>query len=247
MSGRARNAGGPRSSGARLRVLVAAFRPADVGSIAAALGEAGHEVVTAYRAENAIQRLVDERPDVVVVDPNLPGDPPARLVARMKGRLDAPILVLGGAEDEELVVTLLDAGADDVIARPIRLMELVARVNAAVRRRPRIPTEPPPTLDGLVVDIGRHSASVAGRPLALTPTEFELLAMLAARAGDIVDHRTLIRAIWPEDPSIDHEVLRTHLGRLNQKLVAEGHPGLRNVRGRGYGLRVAGGSGSGAE
>ncbi len=210
-----------------------------------ALGEAGHEIVTAYRGEMAVQRYTDERPDVAVVAPDLPGDPPERLVARMKARLDAPVLVLAGIDDEALVVALLDAGADDVIARPARRLELVARVNAAARRRPRTQPLAPPTLDGLVVDVARQRATIEGRDLALTPTELELLATLAAHGGGIVDHRSLIRALWPNDPSVDHDVLRTHLGRLNAKLVAEGHPGLRNVRGRGYGLRVAGGAPAG--
>jgi two-component system response regulator RegX3 len=226
----------------RLRVLVASAAAGEVGELAMALGEAGHEIVTAYRAEAAVQRFAEERPDVTLLAPDLPGDAPGRLIARMKARGDGPILVLADVDDEALVVSLLDAGADDVIARPTRRLELVARVNAAARRRSRVPALPPPTLDGLVVDVDRHSATITGRDLSLTPTELELLAMLAARQGGIVDHRTLIRALWPDDPTVDHDVLRTHLGRLNAKLVAEGHPGLRNVRGRGYGLRIAGGA-----
>lgn len=226
----------------RLRILVASPAPSEVGELAVALGDAGHEIVTAYRGETAIQRFTDERPDVAVLAPDLPGDPPERLVARMKARLDAPILVLAGIDDESLVVALLDAGADDVIARPARRLELVARVNAAARRRPRGASAAAPVLDGLAVDVDRHRATIEGRDLALTPTELELLATLAAHGGAIVDHRSLIRALWPDDPTVDHDVLRTHLGRLNAKLVAEGHPGLRNVRGRGYGLRVAGGA-----
>ena len=83
---------------------------------------------------------------------------------------------------------------------------------------------------------------MAGRRLALTPTEFELLAVIAARRGEIVDHWKLLRAGWADPRNVDPETLRTHLNHLNQKLVAEGHPGLRNVRGRGYGLRIAAGA-----
>jgi DNA-binding response OmpR family regulator len=231
----------PPEPSARLRILVASPAPSEVGELAMALGEAGHEILTAYRGEAAIQRFADERPDVALLAPDLPGDPPERLVARMKARLDVPILVLAGVDDESRVVALLDAGADDVISRPARRLELIARVNAVARRRARV-SLPAPTLDGLVVDVDRHRATIAGRDLSLTPTELELLATLVARQGGIVDHRTLIRALWPNDPTVDHDVLRSHLGRLNQKLVAEGHPGLRNVRGRGYGLRIAGGA-----
>ena len=226
---------------ARLRALVAAPDPADVGSIASALGAAGHEIVTAYRIETALARLVDETPDYVVVsfgaiDPDL-----ITFVARLHARSDAPILVVADTRDEECVVAALDAGAADVVPLPVRQLELVARVNAALRRRPPSTTGIEANLDGLTVDGGRHEATVAGRRLALTPTEFELLAVIAARRGEIVDHWKLLRAGWADHRDVDLETLRTHLNHLNQKLVAEGHPGLRNVRGRGYGLRIAAG------
>ncbi len=74
----------------------------------------------------------------------------------------------------------------------------------------------------------------------LTPTEFELLVLIALRRGDVVDHRTLLRAVWPGRPDADADLLRTHLTHLNAKLIGAGHPGLRNVRSTGYALRVAG-------
>jgi len=75
----------------------------------------------------------------------------------------------------------------------------------------------------------------------LTPTEFELLVLIALRRGDVVDHRTLLRAVWPGRPEADADLLRTHLTHLNAKLIGAGHPGLRNVRSTGYALRVIGG------
>ncbi len=232
---------GPRQPIIRLRGLVAATDPADVGVIASALGAAGHEIVTAYRVDSALVRLVAESPDYVVVC--LPGIDPelTSLVARLHARSDAPILAVADTRDEERVVAILDAGAADVVPLPLRPLELVARINAAIRRRPPVTTGVEANLDGLKVDGRRRQASVAGRRLALTPTEFELLAVIAARRGEIVDHWKLLRAGWADPRNVDPETLRTHLNHLNQKLVAEGHPGLRNVRGRGYGLRIAAG------
>ena len=224
----------------RLRILVAAALPADVGAIASALGNAGHEVVTAYRGEMVLARLADERPDVVLLDPNLPEADGVAIVARVRARTDAPIIVIADLRDEAAVVAVLDAGAVDVVGRPIRVAELVARVHAAVRRGFPSSSGYEPSLDGLRIDLGRREAAVEGRGLALTPTEFELLSVLVARRGDVVDHRALLRAAWPGRPEADPETLRSHLTRVNAKLVAEGHPGLRNVRGRGYALRIAG-------
>lgn len=225
---------------ARLRVLVAVAQPADVGAIASALGAAGHEVITAYRAETALARLAEDRPDAVLLDLALPGSEGVTIVARVRARIDAPIIVVGDLRDEAAVVAALDAGAIDVVGRPIRVGELIARLNAAVRRLSPASGAFEPSLDGLRIDLARREATVAGSSLALTPTEFELLSVMAARHGEVVDHRALLRAAWPGRPDVDPEALRSHLARINAKLVAEGHPGLRNVRGRGYALRVQG-------
>ncbi len=229
-----------RIPSAHLRMLVAAPSPADVGTIAHALGGAGHEVITAYRAATALARVADERPDLVLLDPTLPDGDGVAIVARVHARTDAPIIVVADVRDEMAVVAALDAGALDVVGRPIRMGELIARVNAAMRRGVPSGNLYEPSLDGLRIDIGRREATVAGRAVALTPTEFELLSVMAARGGDVVDHRALLRAAWPGRLDVDPETLRSHLTRVNAKLVAEGHPGLRNVRGHGYGLRVEG-------
>lgn len=231
---------------ARLRVLVAAPLPADVGAVASILGTAGHEVVTAYRVDTAIARLVADRPDVLVVDPAIGDVPPADVVGRLGGYSDAPILVLADVVDEAVVVAALDAGAVDVVGRPIRPLELLARIASAARRGGPGVGDPGTLPDGLRVDVAHREAGVARRTLSLTPTEFDLLAAVAARRGGVVDHRLLVRAAWEEPAAVDMETLRTHLARLNAKLVEAGHPGLRNVRSRGYALRVEGSGGTDA-
>ncbi len=231
---------------ARLRILVAAPLPADVGAVASVLGTAGHEVVTAYRADAVIARLVADRPDVLVVDPGVGDAAPADLIGRLGGYTDAPILVLADVVDEAVVVAALDAGAIDVVGRPIRPLELLARVASAARRGAPAPPDAGALPDGLRVDVARREATVDGHALALTPIEFDLLAAVAARRGGVVDHRLLVRAAWDIPASVDVETLRTHLARLNAKLLENGHPGLRNVRSRGYALRVEGSGAAGA-
>jgi DNA-binding response OmpR family regulator len=225
---------------ARLRVLVAAPLPADVGTVAAVLGTAGYEVLTAYRLDAAIARLVADQPDVLIVDPAISAIPPANVVGRIAGYSDAPLLVLADVVDEAVVVAALDAGAVDVVGRPLRPLELLARIATAVRRGGPGAAEPRTLPDGLRVDAAGRHATVAGRDLGLTPIELDLLAAMAARRGGVVDHRLLLRAAWPDPTAVDPETLRTHLARLNAKLVEAGHPGLRNVRSRGYAIRVEG-------
>ncbi len=225
----------------RLRALICDSDPRVVGAIAHALGEAGFEVVTIYRTEAAVTRLLDERPDVVILGPSRDVEP---LVAipRLLARAPIPILAISAFHDEASVVAVLEAGADDVLDSAFRPLELVARVRALLRRRaaPTVASEGP-LPDGLRIDVGRREAWVDERPVELTPIEFELLCAIAARRGDVVDHRTLLRAGWPGRADVDPDLLRTHLTHLNGKLVAAGHPGLRNVRSIGYALRVEGG------
>ncbi len=216
-----------------------------MGSVASILGAAGHEVVTAYRTDTAIARLVADRPNALIVDPAIGGAARIDVIGRLGGYTDAPLLVLADLVDEAVVVAALDAGAVDVVGRPIRPLELLARVAAAVRRDQRGPSEPGDLPDGLRVGVARREVSVAGRPVPLTPIEFDLLAALAARRGAVVDHRLLVRAAWSLASDVDVETLRTHLARLNAKLIEAGHPGLRNVRSRGYALRVEGSGAAG--
>lgn len=229
----------------RLRAMICDGDPAVVGAIAHALGEAGFEVITVYRADTAVARVGDERPDVVVLGPGRDMDPLV-LIPRILSRAEPPILAISARQDEPTVVAILEAGADDVLDPAYRPLELVARVRAVVRRRavPPAVIGDAPLPDGLRIDGGRRVASVDGRPLELTPIEFELLCAMGARRGDVVDHRTLLRAGWPGRGDVDPDLLRTHLTHLNGKLVAAGHPGLRNVRSIGYALRVEGGTGT---
>jgi two-component system KDP operon response regulator KdpE len=230
---------------ARLRVLIAAPLPADVGVVAAVLGSAGHEVVTAYRLDAVVARLVAERPDVLVIDPAIGEGSAADLVGRLGGYTDAPLLVLADLVDEALVVEALTAGAVDVVGRPLRPLELLARIAAAARRGGPSAVGSGTLPDGLRVDAAQRLATVDGRDLGLTPIELDLLAAMAARRGGVVDHRLLLRAAWPDPAAVDPETLRTHLARLNAKLVEAGHPGLRNVRSRGYAIRVEGATAEG--
>jgi DNA-binding response OmpR family regulator len=234
---------GTRTTDARVRVLVADGDPRRVGAIVHVLGEAGIEAATAYRGTTALARVADEAPDLVIVGDRFGDGPTVELIPRLRGRAPVPILALATHPDDAAVVALLDAGADDVIDAAFRPPELLARLRALLRRAgtaaPASAAGPLP--DGLLVDATRHAARVREQTLSLTPIEFELLVLIALRRGAVVDHRTLLRAVWPGRPDADTDLLRTHLTHLNAKLVGAGHPGLRNVRSTGYALRVLGG------
>jgi DNA-binding response OmpR family regulator len=197
------------------------------------------EVVTAYGTHSALRLRPEDSPDVVVVGDQLHARDLPEFVSRLRSRVDAPMLVLGRWRDENHVAAVLDAGADDVATTPCGRVELVARVRALARRGNERPTPPGPSeADGLRVDPATREATLDGHALMLTPIEFELLARLAARRGYVVDHRSMLKAAWPDRRDVDPDLLRTHLAHLNAKLIAAGHPGIRNVRARGYALRT---------
>jgi DNA-binding response OmpR family regulator len=218
-------------------ILVVDDEPAMVGMVAALLGEEGYQIVTAYDGETALRRHADERPDLVVLDrrlPRLSGDDVCRGIRAVA---NTPILMLTGEKGSEERARLLDLGADDYLEKPFSKKELSARVRALLRRAPSAVRADVATLVGrLAVDARAHRASVNNEALDLTPTEFRLLAALAARPGELVDRRSLLRAGWPEERDPDPEWLKAHLARLRSKLVAAGAPDLVNVRGVGYRL-----------
>ena len=225
---------------ARIRLFVAAASAADGDALAFALDGAGHEVVSGYPAEIAIGGAKGEQPEVVVLDPTGSEDDVVDVVASAHAVTDAPIIVITDLRDEAVVVAALEAGATDVVGRPARMLELLARIDAAARRRSMPMGVGQPSRDGLAMDVGRREATVDGRTLALTSTEFELLYVIAAHQGSVVDYRSIRRGGPMGRREVDLKTLRSHVSRINAKLVAEGHPGVRNVRRRGYALRLRG-------
>jgi DNA-binding response OmpR family regulator len=219
-------------------VLVVDDERALVGMIASLLGEEGYEIVTAYDGEAALRRHAEESPDLVILDrklPKLSGDEVCRRIRAMES--STPILMLTGEKGAEERAKLLDLGADDYLEKPFNSRELRSRVRALLRRSgPRAERAQAASVGRLKVDSRTHVASVEGAALDLTPTEFRLLAALAARPGEVLERRALLRAGWPEERDPDPEWLKAHLARLRSKLDAAGAPTLANVRGVGYRL-----------
>ena len=220
---------------ASLLILVVDDEPAMVGAVSALVGRAGHRVVTAYDGNTALRRFSEERPDLVLLYLAMPG---------LDGvESQTPIIVLTGEADERAKVEALDTGADDYVVKPFGKQELLARIRAVMRRR-RNDAEPRGTGElrwgSIVLDRGRHTASVAGEELVLTRTEYSLLASLVAAAGHVVSHSALLSAGWPGEPNPDPQWLKPHLARLRSKLEGSGAPVPASVRGVGYRLEETG-------
>jgi two-component system response regulator MtrA len=219
-------------------ILIVDDDRAMVGMVAAVLGSEGYDLITAYDGESALRRHEDDRPDLVILDRRLPRMSGDEVCRRIRLEAHTPILMLTGERGTEERAKLLDAGADDYLEKPFGKKELAARVRALLRRGAQTPRPTPlkASVGNLDLDTASHRARVGDRILELTPIEFRLLAALAARPGEVVDRRSLLRAGWPDERDPDPEWLKAHLARLRAKLEDAGAPLPTNVRGVGYTL-----------
>ena len=204
------------------------------------IGQAGYRTVIARTGSDALRRFYEEHPDLVILDVALPGLDGWQLVERLREFSRVPILMVTARGAEADRIRGLKAGADDYITKPLSFPELVARVEAALRRAA---TSAPDRSRSarhrdLVVDIDEHRAHLYGEEIALTPTEFRLLAYLVEHAGQLVQHRQVLGAVWGGGYERDVHLLRMTVRNLRLKLdaVAPGETWIATEYGLGYRL-----------
>jgi two-component system, OmpR family, KDP operon response regulator KdpE len=186
----------------------------------AALSAQGYDVRTANDPEEGLRLFRDWPPDMVITDLMMPGKSGVEVTRIIRSRSITPILVLSVREHERSKVEALDAGADDYVTKPFSIQELLARVRAHLRRAPERTTSALEAGD-FVVDVQAHTISVQGKPIHLTPKEFDLLVHLARNAGKVMTHRALLTAVWGAQSAHQPEYLRVFVGQLRKKLETE--------------------------
>ncbi|HSG84842.1 MAG TPA: response regulator transcription factor [Candidatus Limnocylindrales bacterium] len=221
-----------------LRILVVDDDPAMVGAITALVGTEGHRVITAYDGLTAVKRVEEETPDLILLDLAMPGPDGFSVAGRVRALGRTPIIVVSGESSEPAKVRALELGADDYLVKPFGKAELLARINAVMRRvdegGPTGAAAGPLRAGELEIDAGRVEARVGTTALPLTPTEYRLLEALVRADGDVVPQDRLLRAGWPTEPNADPLWLKPHVTRLRAKLGAAGGPRVVAVRGAGY-------------
>jgi two-component system, OmpR family, KDP operon response regulator KdpE len=203
------------------RVLVCDDEPQIVRALRVVLREAGFEAVPAATAEEALDRASIRPPDAAIVDLVLPQGDGVEVTRRLREWSAMPIIVLSAIGDEEEKVRALEAGADDYVTKPFGPRELLARLQAALRRAGRNRDEPAIRADGLEIDLASHTVRVDGEPVHLTPIEFDLLRTLARNRGRLLTHRALLVEVWGPEYANDTAVLRTHIANLRRKIGSE--------------------------
>jgi two-component system KDP operon response regulator KdpE len=202
----------------RPRVLVCDDEPQILRALKVLLRDGGYETETAETAEEALDRAALRRPDAAIIDLVLPDGSGTDVCRRLRLWSDMPIIVLSAVGDEDAKVDALVAGADDYVTKPFGPRELLARLDAVLRRTRGVVDEPILHADGLEIDIAAHVVKRDGEPVHLTPTEFELLLALARNRGRLMTHRTLLVDVWGPGYANDTQVLRVHVANLRRKI-----------------------------
>jgi two-component system KDP operon response regulator KdpE len=211
------------------RVLVVDDEPEITRALRSILTAHGFEPVLAASAEEGLEQIRRRRPDLLLLDLVLPdqsGLEVTRTIRQDLG-LDLPVIVLSAHGEEESKVQALDLGADDYLTKPFGVNELLARMRAALRRASGArPAGGAILVHGPIqMDLERHEVTVEGRPVHLTPKEYEMLHYLLTHVGKLVTHTTLLRAIWGPEYADARPYLHVFVGQLRRKIEPDpAHP-----------------------
>ena len=219
-------------------ILLVEDEPAIREMVAMALERAGHRVRYAESAEDAGAALSLSLPDLVVLDWMLPGESGIDFARRLKrGRetRDLPIIMLTARGEEADRVRGLDVGADDYVAKPFSPRELVARINAVLRRAQPAADDQPVEIRGLRLDPASHRVTANGRAVTLGPTEYRLLHFLMTHPERVFNRAQLLDNVWGANVYVEERTVDVHIRRLRSSLAPTGHDDLvETVRGAGY-------------
>ncbi|WP_419996762.1 response regulator transcription factor [Streptomyces boninensis] len=200
-------------------VLVVEDDPRVRGALVRALRDRGHAVATAAAGMAGLDAAVTERFDLVVLDLGLPDVDGAQVLRMLRAVSDVPVIVATARDEEPEMVAALGDGADDYIVKPFGAAQLDARIKAVLRRVGADEVEPVVRVgDDLVVDPAAREVTLAGRALELTPREFDLLAYLARRQGQVVGRRELLAEVWQQPLGGTDKTVDVHLSWLRRKL-----------------------------
>lgn len=183
-----------------------------------ALSGYGYEVKEAANGEEGIKYAWTFKPDIIILDLGLPDADGIEIIKKLREWNSTPIIVLSVRERENDKIMALDSGADDYVTKPFGMGELLARIRTALRHRTLVTTQISIELDDLKIDLATRNVMVGEKEVKLTPTEYEILKILALNAGKVVTHKQLLKEVW--GPMYENEVhyLRIYIGQIRRKI-----------------------------
>jgi len=178
----------------------------------------GFDVIQAENGAQGLDMIREQYPDLVILDVMMPEMDGWEVCRRLREFSQVPVLMLTARVQSQDIVTGLNSGADDYLLKPFNMDELMARVRALLRRVPS-PNRPVAAGNGeLTIDKQKREVLVRGEPVDLTPTEYDLLLMLAENAGKVLEHETLLRGVWGQEYTKDNDYLKVYIWHLRRKL-----------------------------
>ena len=225
------------------RILVVDDEEAIVRALAANLKARGYEVDLAATGEQGLDLAARRHPDAVILDLGLPGIDGQEVVRGLRGWTRVPIIILSARGEESEKVAALDAGADDYVAKPFGMDELMARLRAALRRADPAEEQPRIETADFCIDLAAKSVTtVDGGAIHLTPIEWSLLEILVRNPGRLVTQRHLLQEVWGPEYGEETNYLRVHLAHLRAKLEPEPSQPRYLITEPGMGYRFEGGT-----
>jgi two-component system KDP operon response regulator KdpE len=178
----------------------------------------GYRVLQAVNGVECLEVVREQRPEIVLMDVMMPEMDGLEACARIRDFSQVPILMLTAKVQSRDIITGLDKGADDYLIKPFNIDELTARIRALLRRVPSV-YRPLSVAEGQIqIDQQTREVLVRSEVVDLTPTEYQLLLLLAEHAGKVVEHETLLRAVWGQEYSKDNDYLKVYIWHLRRKL-----------------------------
>jgi two-component system KDP operon response regulator KdpE len=205
-----------------------------------ALTAQGFTVYEAASGEEAVNAVLNNRPDIIILDLGLPDFDGIEVTRRLREWSQTPIIILSVREAENDKIAALDAGADDYLTKPFGTGELMARMRVVMRRLAAKSDEPVLQVDSLKMDLSRRLVTVAEKEISLTPTEYDILRLLMQNAGKVLTHRQLLRQVWGTAYESEMHLLRVNISNLRRKIEPDPARPYYMVTesGVGYRLRV---------
>ncbi|MEN6413819.1 MAG: response regulator [Veillonellales bacterium] len=180
----------------------------------------GYQVLQAVNGQEGIELVLSAKPELILLDLGLPDLDGKKVIGSIREWSDVPIIVLSARDQEEEKVKALDGGANDYVTKPFSMGELMARIRVCLRHAAAGSEDPQVHCGDLLIDLAKHQVTIAGKEIKLTPTEYDLLKVLAQNAGKVLTHRQLLKRVWGIE-SEDTQYVRVYIGQLRRKIEEE--------------------------